>query len=1007
LALHPKVKKFATVKNTMKTRKEKKHWKRNIPKDPKLLHSHFLDNKHSTLHEQGALNEANRCLKCADAPCQKSCPTQLDIKNFIGSIANMNYYGAAKQIFSDNPLGLTCGMVCPVSDLCVGGCNLAASDEGAININGLQAFATEIFKKMRLPQIRDPTLPPLESLPDSYKTKIALIGAGPASVSAGTFLARLGYQNVHVFEKYNYFGGLSSQEIPQQRLPYDVIDFEVRLMLDLGVKIFYDRELGRNLSVEQLKSEGYQAFFVGIGQPEPKSDKIFAGLKQEDGYYTSKDFLPLVMKSSKAGMCDCKDEPPLPKLYGRVIVMGAGDTAMDCATSAIRCGADKVTVVFRRGFQHMRAVPEEFEAVREEQCDVMPNCAPKAVIRRDNRIVAVELYKTDVDNSGQTVFDEDNFVRMKADFIISAFGSTIESHQVIDAVSPLQINAWGQVDVNEHQQSKVPYIFAGGDLTGGHTTVEAANDGKTSSWYMHKYIQEELFQTSVPKEPELPPFCTPIDLVDISVEMCGVKFLNPYGLASAPPATTPAMIRRGFQAGWSFAVTKTYSMDKDNVINVSPRIVKGETSGPKWGPHQGAFLNIELISEKSAQFWCEGIRELKEEFPKHIVIASVMASFNKEDWQTLAIRSEQAGADMLELNLSCPHGMGERGMGLACGQDAELVFNICKWVRAVVKIPFFAKLTPNITSITDIARAAKKGGADGVTATNTVSGLMSVRPKGDPWPSVGKAQKTTYGGVSGNAIRPIALRAVSAIAKDMPGYPIMATGGIDSADSGLQFIHCGASVLQVSSAIQNQDFTIVQDWISGLKTLLYVNNHPEFAKWSGQSPPVEQLPKELGAGLPKFGPYEEKRRHMQAEEIKNSGKLVEKLSNNTPISNPYIKVPSVNETIGKSLSQVVKWYELDPNRDEQVIALVNDEKCVNCGKCYMTCNDTGYQAITFDAVTHIPKIVEEDCTGCTLCASVCPVMDCITMVPRPEHIPYKVSRGIELGDFSTPIKIEL
>lgn len=448
-------------------------------------------------------------------------------------------------------------------------------------------------------------------------------------------------------------------------------------------------------------------------------------------------------------------------------------------------------------------------------------------------------------------------------------------------------------------------------------------------------------------------------------------------------------------------------MDKDAVTNVSPRIVKGETSGPKWGPGQGSFLNIELISEKSAQFWCEGIRELKQEFPKHVVIASIMSSFNKEDWQTLAIRSEQAGADMLELNLSCPHGMGERGMGLACGQDAELVFNICKWVRAAVKIPFFAKLTPNITSVTEIARAARKGGADGVTATNTVSGLMSIRPKGDPWPGVGPQQKTTYGGVSGNAIRPIALRAVSAVAKDQPGYPIMATGGIDSADSGLQFIHCGASVLQVSSAIQNQDFTIVQDWITGLKALLYVNNHPEFAKWKGQSPPSVEVPKELGAGLPKFGPYEQKRRELQHNEAQKLGMLTEGLQDNTPIKNVYIKVPTVNETIGKSVSQIVKWYELDPTRENQVIALVNDEKCINCGKCYMTCNDTGYQAIKFDPVTHIPKIQENDCTGCTLCASVCPVLDCITMVPRAEDNPYKVKRGIELGDFSTPIKLDI
>lgn len=119
---------------------------------------------------------------------------------------------------------------------------------------------------------------------------------------------------------------------------------------------------------------------------------------------------------------------------------------------------------------------------------------------------------------------------------------------------------------------------------------------------------------------------------------------------------------------------------------------------------------------------------------------------------------------------------------MACGQDPELVRNICLWVRAAVKIPFFAKLTPNVTDILAIAKAAKEGKADGCTATNTVSGLMGLRPDSSAWPSVGSTQRTTYGGVSGNAIRPIALRAVTHIARHLPGFPILATGGIDSAE---------------------------------------------------------------------------------------------------------------------------------------------------------------------------------------------------------------------------------
>lgn len=164
----------------------------------------FSDIKHTTLSERGALREAARCLKCADAPCQKSCPTQLDIKSFITSIAHKNYYGSAKAIFSDNPLGLTCGMVCPTSDLCVGGCNLAATEEGPINIGGLQQYATEVFKQMEVHQI----VPPNQPAPKNPGAKIVLMGGGPASLSCATFLGRLGYKDITMYEKRSYLGGL-------------------------------------------------------------------------------------------------------------------------------------------------------------------------------------------------------------------------------------------------------------------------------------------------------------------------------------------------------------------------------------------------------------------------------------------------------------------------------------------------------------------------------------------------------------------------------------------------------------------------------------------------------------------------------------------------------------------------------------------------------------------------------------------------------------------------------
>nr|XP_009684261.1 PREDICTED: dihydropyrimidine dehydrogenase [NADP(+)] isoform X4 [Struthio camelus australis] len=834
------------------------------------------------------------------------------------------------MILSDNPLGLTCGMVCPTSDLCVGGCNLYATEEGPINIGGLQQFATEVFKAMNIPQIRNPSLPPLKEMPEAYHVKIALLGAGPASISCASFLARLGYSDITIYEKQEYVGGLSTSEIPQFRLPYDVVNFEAELMKDLGVKVIFSKGLAIDgMTLRTLKDDGYEAVFVGIGLPEPNRDSIFQGLRMDQGFYTSKDFLPLVAMASKPGMCACHS--PLPSIHGTVIVLGAGDTAFDCATSALRCGAHRVFVVFRKGFTNIRAVPEEMELAKEEKCEFLPFLSPRKVVLKGGQIVAMEFVRTEQDKDGNWKEDEDQVVRLKADVVISAFGSVLSDTKVREAMAPVKFNKWGLPEVDpETMQTSEPWVFAGGDIGGlANTTVESVNDGKQASWYMHRYIQ-------------------------------------------------------------------------DIVTNVSPRIVRGVTSGPIYGPGQGSFLNIELISEKTAAYWCKSIAELKADFPNHILIASIMSSYSKDDWTELSKMAEVAGADALELNLSCPHGMGERGMGLACGQDPELVRNICRWVRQAVQIPFFAKLTPNVTDIVKIAMAAQEGGADGVTATNTVSGLMGLNADSTPWPAVGGGQRTTYGGVSGNAIRPIALRAVSAIARALPGFPILATGGIDSAESGLQFLHSGASVLQVCSAIQNQDFTVIDDYCTGLRALLYLKSIEELEDWNGQSPatmrhqkgkPVPRIAELMGKKLPSFGPYLEQRKKIIAEnKIKLKKESAAALLPRKKHFIPKKPIPAIKDVIGKALQYIGTYGEL--SNTEQVVALIDEEMCINCGKCYMTCNDSGYQAIQFDPETHLPTVTDS-CTGCTLCLSVCPVIDCIRMVSRTT--PYEPKRGLPLA----------
>lgn len=1141
LSLNPRVKQTASIVPTAKTKIVKRHWKRNanLPSDNnkqqvQLLTNNFDDVKHSTLGERAALREAARCLKCADAPCSKSCPTQIDVKSFISMISNKNYYGAAKTILSDNPIGLTCGMVCPTSELCVGGCNLYASEEGPINIGGLQQFSVEMFAEMAIPQVLSSQIDKLvkrsadnindegcSKLRDLLNLPIAFIGAGPASISCASILARLGYNNLHIFEQNSQAGGLSLSEIPQFRLPSSAVDFELRLLSNLNVNIHYNCPLTckSGLTIDKLMSgncdlypnTSFAAIFVGIGKPHAKLDKVFEGLSVKNGFYTSKDFLPRVSAASKpklatscskltvtgaqspvrraknccgngnstcvklkqvsgkeSGLLEYTNgtiQATLPLMKGQVLVLGCGDTAFDCATSALRCGATKVFVCFRRGFGQIRAVPEEVSVAVEERCEFMPFVAPKRVCLDESsgKIIAVEFYKTELvfDSLGRSelFIDKEQVIKLRADFVISAFGAQLADEDLKAALSPIKLHQDNGLPILSSSGlpmscEGLPSVFCGGDLAGiTETTVEATNDGKVAAWSIHTYLKEQYLLDKADKtlgklanSPELleftsiagpPLFCTPVDFVDISIDICNLKFENPFGLASAPPTTSASMIRRALDSGWGFAVTKTFALDKDTVTNVSPRIVRGTTSGHSYGPNQGSFLNIELISEKSCNYWLASIKELKTVMPSKIIIASIMCAYNQSDWYELARKAKNSNADALELNLSCPHGMGERGMGLACGQRSEMVRDICRWVREAVgsSYPFFAKLTPNVTDIVEIARAAVEGGASGVTAINTVSGLMGLAPDGTPWPSVGREAQTTYGGVSGNAIRPLALRAVSAISKALPNCPILATGGIDSAETALQFLLAGASAVQICSAVQNQDFSVISDYTSGLQALLYLQAAPHARRWIGQSlrePPKTQRGKpvlpssillasvlnksdfkqnddngdlairnsirdsieegeDFDLNLPMFGPFKVKRELLAARMRHESNQEITRQSETSHTGasvNNYqelnfvdpIKVPKLCELIGIAKPRVSNYNSLD--NSQQVVALVDPDICINCGKCYMTCNDSGYQAISFSEKTHLPVVNASKCTGCTLCVSVCPIIDCIKMVER-------------------------
>ncbi|MFH1688935.1 MAG: NAD-dependent dihydropyrimidine dehydrogenase subunit PreA, partial [Candidatus Eisenbacteria bacterium] len=273
--------------------------------------------------------------------------------------------------------------------------------------------------------------------------------------------------------------------------------------------------------------------------------------------------------------------------------------------------------------------------------------------------------------------------------------------------------------------------------------------------------------------------------VDLSVEFCGVRFPNPFVLAAAPPTDKGEMIARGFEAGWGGAVVKTLGLEHVEVNLVSP-MMAGLSYEDK---NLIGLENIDLISDRDINEALAEVPGLKRDYPDNVVIVSMMAG-NEAEWTEIAKRVEDSGADMIECSFSCPHGMPERGMGSAVGQDADLTFERAQWVVDAVDIPVLIKLTPNVVDMRPIAAKVKEAGAAGITCINTVKGLIGFDlDTFAPLPSVNG--KSTEGGYSGPAIKPIALRFVADVAKDVQ-IPVAGVGGVVTWKDAVEFLLAGA-----------------------------------------------------------------------------------------------------------------------------------------------------------------------------------------------------------------------
>jgi dihydropyrimidine dehydrogenase (NAD+) subunit PreA len=398
-------------------------------------------------------------------------------------------------------------------------------------------------------------------------------------------------------------------------------------------------------------------------------------------------------------------------------------------------------------------------------------------------------------------------------------------------------------------------------------------------------------------------------MADLSIDLAGIRSPNPFWLASAPPTNSGYQVMRAFKAGWGGAVWKTLG---DPIVNVTSRF-----AGLGYGTGRMVGMNnIELITDRPLEDNLREIAECKAAYPDRAIIASLMMEMTRERWHALVNAVQEVPVDGFELNFGCPHGMSERGMGSAVGQDPELIELCTRWVVEVSRVPVIVKLTPNITDVRVAARAAKRGGAHAISMINTINSLIGVDL--DSWNPIPHVDgRGAHGGYCGPAVKPIALNMVADCARDAHiNLPISGIGGIANWKDAAEFLLMGSSTVQVCTSVMHHGFAIVEDMIDGLSNYLDERG-------------IASVREIVGKSVPKFGDWND-------------------------LNLDYRIVASI-----------------DPQ------SCINCNKCyIACEDAAHQCIDRVRDPLGGTTLV----VDRDHCVGCNLCQMVCPVEDCITMV---------------------------
>ena len=419
-------------------------------------------------------------------------------------------------------------------------------------------------------------------------------------------------------------------------------------------------------------------------------------------------------------------------------------------------------------------------------------------------------------------------------------------------------------------------------------------------------------------------------MAKLNIDFAGIKSPNPFWLASAPPTNSGAQIHRAFEAGWGGAVWKTIGPP---VLNVSNRYGAFHYGGQR----MVGINNVELISDRPLAVNLREIAEVKRAWPDRAMIVSAMVESKAQAWHDIVRRIEDTGADGIELNYGCPHGMSERGMGAAVGQVPEYCEQITRWVMDVAHIPVIVKLTPNITNIVSPARAAVAAGANALSLINTINSITAVDLDTlEISPSIGG--KGGHGGYAGPAVKPIALNMLSALGADGIPLPISGMGGISTWRDAAEFLLLGASSLQVCTAVMHYGFRIIEDLCDGLENWMDSKGFATIADVTGKS--------------------------------------LHRISDFQHFDLSFRAVARIDES---KCIQCNLCYVACHDTAHQCIDLINVAGQRVEPYSYPVESNGKAEALNRPH----PVVREADCVGCRLCYNVCPVDQCIAMVEVP------------------------